>query len=174
MRIRHGVGCLLALWCLHPVQAVGQDVARSPELQRLDFYVGAWNETGEMRDDPANPFKAISGGETCNWAAGGFAVICEEKTAGPGGGWEGVYILGYDKTANQYHVHGIEKPGSSMHAIGRIEGDRWIWLTDPAPDGSQVRFTFAPAGAGARTLVLEVGSGDNYAALAKVTYSLRK
>jgi hypothetical protein len=174
MRIRHGVGCFLALWCLHPTRAVGQDAARSPELQRLGFYVGLWNETGEMRDDPAKPFKAISGGETCEWAAGGFAVICEEKTTGPGGGWEGVYILGYDSTAKQYYVHGIEKPGSSMHAVGHIEGDRWVWLTDPAPDGSQLRFTFAPADASARTLVLEAGTGDSYAAIAKVTYSLRK
>ena len=174
MSIRHGVGCLLALWCLNPARAVGQEVARSPEVERLGFYVGVWNETGEMRDDPAKPFAAISGGETCEWAAGGFAVVCQEKTAGPGGGWEGVYILGYDSEAKQYSVHGIEKPGSSMHAVGQIEGDRWIWVTDPAPDGSQLRFTFAPADAGTRTLVLEAGAGDSYAAIAKVTYSPRK
>jgi len=149
-------------------------VTRSPELQQLGFYVGAWDETGEMRDDPANPFQAISGGETCEWAAGGFAVVCEEKTGGPGGGWEGVYILGYDSEAKQYSVHGIEKPGSSMHGVGHLEGERWIWLTDPAPDGSQLRFTFAPADAGARTLVLEVGAGESYAAIARVTYSPRK
>ena len=174
MSIRHGVGFLLALSCLLPARAVGQEAERSPELERLGFYVGAWDETGEMRGDPASPFQAISGGETCAWAAGGFAVVCDEKTAGPGGGWEGVYILGYDAEAGQYHVHGIEKPGSSMHAVGRVEGERWVWLTDPAPDGTQARFTFAPADAGARTLVLEVGAGDSYAAIAKVTYSPRE
>jgi len=174
MSIRHGVGCLLALSCLLPARAVGQEVERSPELERLGFYVGVWDETGEMRGDPANPFEAISGGETCAWAAGGFAVVCDEKTAGPGGGWEGVYILGWDSEASQYSVYGIEKPGSSLPAVGPVEGERWVWRTDPAPDGSRARFTFAPADAGARTLVLEVGAGDDYAAIAKVTYSPRE
>jgi hypothetical protein len=127
-----------------------------------------------MRDDPSNPFAAISGGETCRWAEGGFVVLCEEKTDGPGGGWEGVYLLGYDPQSNNYHVLGIEGPGNTMHAVGQVEDDQWTWLTDPAPDGSQVRYTFAPATEGARTLVVEVGSGDSWVAIANVTYSPRK
>jgi hypothetical protein len=127
-----------------------------------------------MRNDPTKPFFSISGGETCKWAAGGFAVICEEKTAGPGGGWEGVYILGYDPAAKEYHVHGIERPGNSLHGVGRIESDRWIWTTDPAPDGSLVRYTFSPGCEGRRSLVVEAGSGGKWAAIATVTYTSRK
>jgi len=78
------------------VGALGQDGAKSPALQRLNFYVGRWSEAGQMREDPTKPFKPISGSETCKWAAGSFAVTCEEKMGGQGGGWEGVYILGYD------------------------------------------------------------------------------
>jgi len=127
-----------------------------------------------MREDPAKPFAPISGSETCMWAAGSFAVTCEEKTSGEGGGWQGVYILGYDPATKQYHVHGIEKPGSSLHGVGHVEGDRWVWLTDPAPDGSQVRYTFAPVRAGVRTLVVEVRTGGSWAQIADLTYTLGK
>jgi hypothetical protein len=164
----------LPLFCALSTHASAQGASRSGELQKLDFFIGNWNEAGQMRDDPTKPFAAISGDETCQWAKGGFVVLCEEKTGGPGGGWEGVYILGYDPLSKKYHVHGIERPGNNMHAIGQVVGKQWTWLTDPAPDGSQVRYTFAPATAAARTLVVEVGSANSWAAIANVTYSPRK
>lgn len=142
-------------------------------MQRLQFYVGSWNEAGEMRDDPSKPFQSPTDGETCKWSAGGYAVVCEEKAEGTGGGWEGVYILSYDAAGQQYHVYGTEKPGNNIHAVGRLDGDRWIWVTDPAPDGSRVRYTFAPAGAGARTLTVEVGVGERWSAIVNIKYTSR-
>jgi hypothetical protein len=135
MRLRP-ICFFLTLSCSLSTHASAQEAPRSGELQKLDFFIGHWNETGEMRADPSKPLAAISGGETCRWAEGGFVVLCEEKTGGPGGGWEGVYILGYDPQAKDYHVTGIERPGTIMHAVGRVESNRWTWLTDPAPDGS--------------------------------------
>jgi len=154
-----------------PKIAAAQGESRPAELQRLQFYVGNWNETGGMRDDPSKPFSDIGGSETCKWSAGGYAVVCEEKTEGPGGGWEGVYILSYDAAGGQYHVYGTEKPGSNLHAVGRLDGDRWIWITDPAPDGSRVRYTFAPADAGARSLTVEAGAGESWFGIVNLTYT---
>lgn len=151
-----------------------QQPARSPELERLGFYVGRWSEAGQMRDDPAKPFLPIAGGETCSWAAGGYAVLCEEKTTGQGGGWEGVYILSYDPTAQRYHVRGTEKAAADMHAVGHVEGDRWIWVTDPGPDGSRARYTFEPAGDGVRTMSVEAGDGQSWAPIVSVTYTLQR
>jgi hypothetical protein len=164
---------IVGLACLLPKVAASQAESRPAEVQRLAFYVGQWNETGEMRDDPNKPYQAVAGGETCKWSAGGYAVLCEEKTEGPGGGWEGVYILSYDSAGRQYHVHGTEKPGSNMHAVGRLEGNRWIWITDPAPDGSRARYTFTPAGTGARTMTVEVGAGDGWAGIVNIKYTSR-
>jgi hypothetical protein len=157
-----------------PTIALAQEALRPAELQRLSFYVGSWSEAGQMRDDPAKPFKSIAGGETCSWAAGGYAVLCQERTSGQGGGWEGVYILSYDSTAKRYHVHSTENPGSNLHAVGQIEGNRWIWVTDPAPDGSRLRYTFAPSLHGARTLMVEAGTGDSWAPIANIKYAVRK
>ena len=173
MHLFGSAGTIVVLSCMLPNVAAAQVASRPAEVQRLQFYVGSWDESGEMRDDPSKPFKPVTGGETCRWSAGGYAVVCEEKTEGAGGGWEGVYILSYDAAGRQYHVHGTEKPGNNIHAVGRLDGDRWIWVTDPAPDGSQVRYTFAPAGAGARTLTVEVGAGERWSGIVNITYTSR-
>jgi hypothetical protein len=171
--IRLAIACA-ALSVFAPATGVTQEASKPTELQRLGFYVGRWSETGEMRDDPNKPFQAIQGGEECRWAAGGQAVVCEEKTTGPGGGWEGIYILSYDPAAGLYHVHGTEKPGGDMHAVGRIDDVRWIWMTDPAADGSRLRYTFAPSGPDARSLVVEAGAGERWARIANIKYTSRK
>ena len=162
---------IVALSCMLPNVAASQVESRPPEVQRLDFYVGHWNETGEMRDDPSKSFQPVAGGETCKWSAGGYAVLCEEKTEGAGGGWEGVYILSYDAAGRQYHVYGTERPGNNIHAVGQLDGDRWIWVTDPAPDGTRVRYTFAPAGTGARTMTVEIGAGERWAGIVNIKYT---
>ena len=180
MHLFPSVGTMVVLSCVLPNAAVSQVATRPPEVQRLDFYVGHWNEAererrGRLdRDDPSKAFQPVAGGETCKWAAGGYAVLCEEKTEGAGGGWEGVYILSYDAADKQYHVYGTEKPGSNMHAVGRVDGDRWLWETDPAPDGSRARYTFAPAGAGARTMTVEAGGGDHWSGIVNITYTRRR
>lgn len=100
--------------------------------------------------------------------------MCREKTSGPGGGWNGVYILSYDASEKRYHVRGTEHPGSDMHATGRIEGNRWIWTTEPFPDGSRVRYTFAPSLRGARTLTVDAGAEANWATIVNLKYSPRR
>jgi hypothetical protein len=162
---------ILGLGCLLCGTAAAQATAPSVEIRRLAFYVGRWSEAGQMRGDSNKPFAPIAGGETCRWAAGGYAVLCEEKTTGAGGGWEGVYILSYDATAKQYHVYGTERPGSNMHAVGRVDGERWVWITDPAPDGSLLRYTFAPKGQGARTMTVETGRGQSWTSIVNITYT---
>lgn len=174
MRIQILLIACAALSSTSPVTARAQNVPPSAEIKRLSWYVGRWSEAGEMREDPAKEFKAISGSETCEWTAGGSAVLCREKTSGPGGGWNGVYILSYDAGAKVYHVRGTEHPGSDMHAVGTIEGDRWLWVTDPFPDGSRIRYTFAPSARGARTLTVDAGDGSSWSSIVNLKYSPRK
>jgi hypothetical protein len=127
-----------------------------------------------MRDDPAKPLKAIAGGQTCTWAAGGEAVVCEERTVGEGGGWEGVYILSYDPVGKQYHVDGTQKPGTHLHAVGRFDGARWVWVTDPASNGSRTRYSFDSAFAASRTMTVDAGAPDHWATIVTTKYTRAK
>ena len=171
MPIVRSATTIVILSCMLVKVAASQVDSRPAEIQRLQFYVGRWSDAGQMRDDPSKAFEPVAGFETCTWSAGGYAVLCEEKTEGAGGGWEGVYILSYDAAGRQYHVYGTEKPGNNIHAIGRLDGERWVWLTDPASDGSRVRYTFAPAGTGARTMTVEVGTGERWSEIVNIKYT---
>ena len=164
-------GSFFLLALLSAIQLGAQSTPKPPQIERLASYVGKWTESGSMRDDPGKSLQAIAGGETCRWSAGGYAVFCEEKTSGAGGGWEGVYILSYDAGSGKYHVHGTEKPGVNMHATGEITGDRWVWMVDPAPDGTQIRYVFTPAGNNARTMVVEIQSGTEWTKIVDIKYS---
>ena len=146
----------------------------APGLERLSYYVGSWSERGGMRDDPGKPLRPIAGGETCRWAAGRTAVLCEEQTSGAGGGWQGVYILSYDAASGKYHVYGTEKPSGNMHATGEVNGERWVWTVDTPPGAPPVRYSFTPAGKGKRRMVVELGNGSEWATIVDVTYSRAK
>ena len=164
-------GSFLLLALAAANQLIAQSTSKAPQIDRLAFYVGKWTESGSMRADPSQPMQAIAGGETCRWAADGYAVVCEEKTSGAGGGWQGVYILSYDAGSGKYHVHGTEKPGVNMHATGEIIADRCVWMVDPAPDGTQIRYVFTPAGNNARTMVVEIQNGTEWTRIVDIKYS---
>ena len=173
--MRHtACGSFLLLAVLGTAQLGAQSTAKPPGIERLAFYVGSWTESGSMRADPSKPMQPIAGSETCRWSADGYAVVCEEKTSGAGGGWDGVYILSYDAGSGKYHVHGTEKPGVNMHATGEIAGDRWVWMVDPAPDGTQIRYVFAPASDNTRTMVVEIQSGTEWTKIVDIKYSRSK
>jgi hypothetical protein len=131
--------------------------AQKPNVGQLGFFVGKWNGRGEMRDGPTATFKAISGGETCKWAAGGAAVVCDEKETGPGGGWEGIYTLGYDAKTDTYSLYGIENPGSVLRGTGKLRNSVWVWNAQSVANGtsSPSRFTFHSDGKSARTMLVE-------------------
>jgi hypothetical protein len=164
-------GSFLLLALLPIARLCAQASSKPAGVERLAAYVGSWTESGSMRNDPSKPMQRISGSENCRWSAGRSAVFCEEKTSGAGGGWDGVYIMSYDATSGKYHVNGTEKPGANMHAIGEIIGDRWVWMVDKAPDGTQIRYLFAPAGDKARTMVVELQSGTDWTKIVDIKYS---
>jgi hypothetical protein len=132
-------------------------LAQKPNVGQLGFFVGKWDGKGEMRDGPTATFKAISGGETCRWAAGGAAVVCEEKESGPGGGWDGAYTLGYDPKTDTYSLYGIESPGSVIRGTGKLKNNVWVWNAQSVANGtsSSSRFTFRADGKKVRTMLVE-------------------
>jgi hypothetical protein len=136
--------------------AAGQQ-GSAPKVGKLGFYVGKWAGRGLMRDHPAAVFKGIHGRETCRWAAGGAAVLCEEKETGPGGGWNGVYLLGYDERQDSYTLFGIEEPGTIVRGTGKLEKGVWKWTAESVAAGrsSPARYTLTGDGRKSRMMAVE-------------------
>jgi hypothetical protein len=129
----------------------------APKVGEMGFFAGVWKGKGEMRDGPSSPFKAISGGETCRWAAGGAALVCEEKETGPGGGWTGIYLLGYEEKQDTYTLYGIESPGTVVRGTGKLENGVWLWTVENVTGGSSspARYTFRADGKNSRIMLVE-------------------
>ena len=73
-----------------PAQGPGE---RSAEVSELEFFVGHWTTSGQSRATPASEFAPLSGEETCEWFAGGTAVVCRETMADGNGSVDSIYIL---------------------------------------------------------------------------------
>ena len=153
---RNLVSVLMLLVAVN-VRVVEAQQSSAPKVGQLGFYVGKWSGRGLMRDAPNGVFKAIRGGETCRWAAGGAALVCEEKETGPGGGWNGIYLLGYDEKADSYTLFGIESPGTVVRGTGKLENSVWTWTAESVTGGSSspARYTFRADGKNSRIMLVE-------------------
>ena len=56
-----------------------------PEYQRMAYFVGTWNFTGEAKAGPMGPAGPITNRERCELMDGGFALICRAEGKGPAG-----------------------------------------------------------------------------------------
>ncbi len=96
-----------------------------PEIQKLQYFVGQWKFEGETRESPFGPAGKFSGGETCEWFAGGFQVTCRATSTGPTGVITGLSVYGYDAETKQYTFYGIDSTGFNATARGTVSGDTW-------------------------------------------------
>jgi len=148
-----------------------------PEVKKLSFYVGKWNETGESRAGSGEAFGKLSGHELCEWFSGGFSVVCRESTVDSNGTSDGLYILAYDGSKKLYTVYGTDNIGTIYSGTGTLENGMWRWTAEAVSGNSKtvMRYTFNSASGGARTMSVEVG-GDNssWSELLRVTYTPAK
>ena len=83
--------------------AAAAELSSDHPVKRLDYLVGEWTIAGE------DGYR-----ETCRWAPGGDAVICE--TSG------GFSILGYSSAQGAYTHHGLSRDGEIETLYGWFEG----------------------------------------------------
>ena len=124
--MKRTLGVLLVLSMLVPLGLQGQEA--SPELQKLDYWVGEW--TSSASDGSVEKSE-------CNWLGDSF-VQCEgDFTDG-----SMLWVMGYDAVAGGYtcaYFNGNGENGAFDSAT--LEGDTWTWLVE-VPTGGQYRQTF--------------------------------
>jgi hypothetical protein len=124
--------------------------AQPAPVRQLGFYVGTWNSSGSMRNAPTDRFVPVRSHETCSWGIGGNAVECREKVTSSAGNSDGLYVLGYDSSAKQYTVYGVDDTGATYNGVGTVApAGSWSWTLQVKMGGekSNWRYTFTPAGA---------------------------
>lgn len=112
--------CIVAL----SAQAQMQMPKPSPELKKLDYFVGDWKTDATMT--PGGKFAASDHSE---WL-GEFFLINHSKFTSPFGPGTEVEIMSYDPVGEVYSYDSFSSSGRHEIAKGTLDGDTWTWTSD--------------------------------------------
>ena len=146
---------------------------RASDESQLGFYLGRWTEDGQSRATPTGAFGKVTGDESCSWFSGGPSMVCRETTKDQNSETDSLFILAYDAARKVYTVYGTDSTGTIISGTGTVDKDVWRWTAEARVKGTvtPMRYTFRPAGSGARTMDVEVSAGKGtWAKTVSVTY----
>jgi Protein of unknown function (DUF1579) len=113
---------------------------RSPELDKLNYFVGAWNSQGEMKPGPMGPGGRMTMTEHNAWMDGGFFLILRsEFNMAPLGNGSAIAFMGYDPERKVYTYDEFDSMGRAEHSVGALDGNTWTWTRDERVDGKDVK-----------------------------------
>ena len=93
--------------------------------RKLDFFAGKWRHEGEIKPSSFGPGGKFTYTETCEWFAGGFALVCRSEGAVPEGVMKGLSILGWDAAEKSYAYFEINSTGELLYSRGKVRGKIW-------------------------------------------------
>jgi hypothetical protein len=98
------------------------------EVKKLQFFVGRWTSTGDMKPGPMGPGGAMRVTNNCEWFQGGFHVVCRSEGTNPMGATHGLGIISYNPEHKQYVYYSIDNTGMPPDPVrGSLNGDTWLW-----------------------------------------------
>jgi hypothetical protein len=134
-----------------------------PEYQRLAYFVGTWNFSGEAKAGPMGPGGPITFKEVCELMDGGWALICRTDGKNPMGPTKAVSIMSYDAAKKAYTYTAAESNMPAFTAIGELAGPSWNWTTEMLMGGQTMRTKVTVKEGGPTsydfTMEMAVGSG---------------
>jgi hypothetical protein len=137
-----------------------------PELKKLDYFVGTWKSTGELKPGPMGPGGKFTELTHTSWMEGRFFLV--ERTTGGGvmGHLVEIAYLGYNVAEKSYSYDAFNNFGEAEHAKGNVEGDTWTWTSTENMGGHAMkgRFTITVASPTSYTFKFEIAAegGSNY------------
>ena len=136
-----------------------------PEHRKLQYFVGKWTSTGEMKANPMGPAGKMSNTETCEWFQGGFAVVCHAEGTGPAGPTKSLGIMGYSTDHKVYTYYGLDNTAMAMTTIakGVVQGDTWTYSDEGTMGGKpyKSRYVLKIASPTSYTFKWEILGPDN-------------
>jgi hypothetical protein len=110
----------------------------SPEMEKLNFYLGEWDYTetyGKSANGPKN-----TGVYTSKLGPGGNSLINTFHSQGPVGDFEGLLVFTWDPREKAYklYVFGNDLPGALVET-GAFEGDTLVFRSEITAQGTTVK-----------------------------------
>ncbi|MBI4475614.1 MAG: DUF1579 family protein [Acidobacteria bacterium] len=111
------------------------------EHKRLDYFVGKWTTTGDMKPSPFGPGGKVTMNDSCEWFQGGFAVVCNSQGTGPMGPTKGLGIMSYSPDLKAYTYYGVDNTGMIMTTVprGHVQGDTWTFDDESMMGGQKIK-----------------------------------
>lgn len=127
---------LIALAVPALAQAPAGPPKPGPEHQKLDYFVGTWTSTADMKPSPFGPGGKASFTEHNEWFPGKFFVVTHSEGEMPVfGKVKGLATMGYDSEKKMYTYHAVDNMGMQESATGTLDGDTWNWTSEGAFGG---------------------------------------
>ena len=164
---KHAVVALVALLALAwagtaLAQAPPSPPKPGPEHQKLDYFAGKWVSEGEMKPSSFGPGGKFAFTQTCEWFAGGFALVCHSEGKFGEGPIKGLSVMGYDLAEKTYVYFETNSWGENIFSRGSVEGDTWTWQNEGKMGGKpvRVRFTLKQVSADSASFRFEMATGE--------------
>jgi Protein of unknown function (DUF1579) len=103
----------------------------TPELKKLDYFLGNWTSEGEAKPGPMGPGGKFTESAHGEWMDGSFfLVIHSDFKGGAMGNATGMAYMGYNADEKVYTYDAFSSMGENIHAKGTLDGDTWNWTNE--------------------------------------------
>jgi hypothetical protein len=128
--------CVLSLGVSIQAPAQQGPPKPGPEVERLAYFVGNWNEVGKST---AHGMEGpVSSTQSWEWTAGGFFLEGHSNNKSPAGDFSIMAVLGYDPETKTYTYNAFDSWGEQIMAKGSVSGDTWTWITQSMMQGKPI------------------------------------
>ncbi|HEX8815804.1 MAG TPA: DUF1579 family protein [Terriglobales bacterium] len=123
---------LIALLFANALPAIAQmqPPKPSPELKKLDYFVGTWNFSADVKANPDSPGGKVTGTEAYNWMDGGFFLAGNSEYIMQGMKTTGPAFMGYDTNDKMFTYDSYDSVGEATHAKGTFDGTTWTFSSE--------------------------------------------
>jgi hypothetical protein len=109
--------------------------APSPQQLAMGYFAGPWKLTGTSKISPTSPATGYRATATGEWIPGNFFLEIRYVTHGPMGDIHMVRMMEYNPTDSVYTYNEYNSLGEHVVAVGKIEGQKWVWNTTKKLNG---------------------------------------
>jgi len=113
-----------------------------PEVKKLGYFVGTWNNEGEMKASPFGPGGKFTSTDHVEWFPGNFFVVMHSEGKTPMGPMHELAVMGYNTEEKMYTYDGFDNMGEHDISKGTLKGDTWVYQSDSKVQGKIIKGRF--------------------------------